>query len=183
MGLEIPFGTIAQGLQQFKGVKRRFDIRWRDVEERRVIVDDYAHHPTEIAATLEAARGFWPGRIVSVFQPHRFSRTLNCKDGFVSAFHQSDVVLISDIYSAGEDPISGVDSESLVAEIKKVARSEQDIIYSGDLTSTRKILSRIFKDGDLILCLGAGSITRLPDQIIAEIESVTTAAALPVGQA
>jgi UDP-N-acetylmuramate--alanine ligase len=181
LGLEIPFEAIAEGLQQFKGVKRRFDIRWRDVEERRAIVDDYAHHPTEIAATLEAARGFWSGRIISVFQPHRYSRTLNCKDGFLTAFHESDAVLISDIYSAGEDPISGVDSESLVAEIKKVARPEQDIIYSGDLNSTREVLSRIFKDGDLILCLGAGSITKLPDQIVAEVEAA--AIELPVGQA
>lgn len=181
LGLEIPFETIAEGLHEFKGVKRRFDIRWRDADDKRVIVDDYAHHPTEIAATLAAARGFWSGRIISVFQPHRYSRTMNCKDGFLSAFHQSDVVLISDIYAAGEDPIPGVDAEMLVAEMKKVARPEQDIVYSGDLGATKKVLCRIFKDGDLILCLGAGSITKLPDQMIAEVEAVP--AVETVGQA
>ncbi len=130
-------------------------------------MDDYGHHPTEITATLEAAKGYWPGRIISVFQPHRYSRTLNCRDGFLSAFSQSDIVLVTDIYSAGEEPIPGVDAATLVADMKKVARPPQEIIYGGDLPSTLNLVKSLFSDGDLILCLGAGTITRLPDQVVA----------------
>lgn len=164
--LDIPFDVIAQGLQEFRGVKRRFDIRWHDVTHKRAIVDDYGHHPTEISATLEAARNFWPGRIIAVFQPHRYSRTLHCRDGFLSAFAQCDVVMITDIYSAGEDPIPGVDAASLAAGIQKVAHQQQEIFYTGDLKATGERVANFFKDGDLVLCLGAGTITRLPDQIL-----------------
>lgn len=164
--LEVPFSSISLGLHHFRGVKRRFDLRWRDLKSAQAIVDDYGHHPVEIAATLDAARGFWPGRIITVFQPHRYSRTLNCKDGFMTAFLQSDVVLITDIYGAGEEPIPGVDSLSLVAEMKKTARPGQEIFYVGDLAQAKSHLDGIFTQNDLILCLGAGSITRLPDQLI-----------------
>lgn len=168
--LGVPFETIAKGLQEFHGVKRRFDIRWEDSVRKRAIVDDYGHHPTEIAATLAAARNFWPGRIITVFQPHRYTRTLHCHDGFLSAFSQSDIVLITDIYSAGEDPIPGVDSLSLVEDIRKVGASQKEIFYSGNLKTTQDQLKCLFTDGDLILCFGAGSITRLSDQLIASME-------------
>jgi UDP-N-acetylmuramate--alanine ligase len=167
--LNISFDLITRGLKAFRGVKRRFDIRWQDEIQKRVIVDDYGHHPTEISATLSAARNYWKGRIVSVFQPHRYSRTLHCHDGFLSAFSNSDVVLMMDIYSAGEDAIPGVDAVSLVADLKKVARPQQEIIYSGDLKNTQKLLMELFSDGDLVICLGAGSITRLPELLMAEV--------------
>ncbi|MEO5969292.1 MAG: UDP-N-acetylmuramate--L-alanine ligase [Bdellovibrionia bacterium] len=169
--LDIPFQVISKGLAEFKGVKRRFEIRWQDIAKRQAIIDDYGHHPTEIRATLEAAKAFWPGRIISVFQPHRYSRTLHCHDEFLSAFLQSDVVLITDIYSAGEEPIPGISAESLVREIKKVAQPHQQVIYSGDLGATCDVLKQMFSENDLILCLGAGSITRLPDQIMAHLKS------------
>ncbi|MBI2711659.1 MAG: UDP-N-acetylmuramate--L-alanine ligase [Bdellovibrio sp.] len=164
--LEIPFSSIVLGLKQFRGVKRRFDLRWKDSKNSRAIVDDYGHHPVEITATLEAARSYWPGRIITVFQPHRYSRTLHCKDGFLTAFLLSDVVLVTDIYGAGEDPIPGVDSSSLVGEMKKTARPGQEIFYVGDLSGAKSHVAGIFKENDLVLCLGAGSITRLPDQLI-----------------
>ncbi len=169
MQLDIPFEDIVKGLREFKGVKRRFDIRWQDFQRQRAIVDDYGHHPTEIAATLDAARNFWPGRIITVFQPHRYTRTLHCKDGFLSAFHRSDLVFVTDIYSAGEEPIVGVDSFSLVEDLKKVAHLQQNVIYSGNLEKTLNMVTEQFQDGDLVLCLGAGSITRLPDQLIVEL--------------
>ena len=167
--LEVPFETIVKGLSEFRGVKRRFDIRWQDLNNRKAIVDDYGHHPTEIAATLSAARSFWSGRIISVFQPHRYSRTLNCRDGFISCFSHSDVVLVTDIYSAGEDPIPGVDSQSLVAAMQDVAHPHQQIIYLGDLKNAPETIQPIFQNGDLIICHGAGTITKLPDQLVAQV--------------
>lgn len=165
--LEIPFEQIALALRTFQGVRRRFEIRWQDSGRRKAIIDDYGHHPTEIAATLKAVRSYWPGRVLTVFQPHRFSRTFHCRDGFLKAFHNTDVLLVSDVYAAGEDPISGADAPSLVAAIRKAMGDEKEIVYVGDLDTARDEALRRFSDGDLILLLGAGSVTRLADQIIA----------------
>ena len=173
MGLS--FAVVARGLEEFRGVKRRFEIRWQDVDGRRVIVDDYGHHPTEIAATLQAARSYWPGRIITVFQPHRYSRTLHCRDGFLSSFRNSDVVLITDIYAAGEDPIEGVDAQSLAAAIRKAASPNQEVLHVGDLASAREAVLARMQDGDLVLCCGAGTITRLPDQLMAAQSVVAVA--------
>lgn len=163
--LNISFARIAFGLNQFKGVDRRFQIRYRNETLSQAIVDDYGHHPTEIVATLKAARNFWPGRILTVFQPHRFSRTMHCRDGFLTAFGDTDVLYMADIYSAGEDPIPGVDSPSLCKEISKNSRNDQRIEYVGDLERIQdKILSE-FKQGDLILCMGAGSITKFAEKL------------------
>ena len=169
--MNIPFETIAKGLKSFQGVKRRFEIRWEDKARKMAIVDDYGHHPTEIAATLSAARAFWPGRIIVVFQPHRYSRTLHCRDGFLSAFHAADCVYITDIYSAGEDAIDGVTAAGLAADIRKLAPKDQEVIHVADLGGAKDAVLARFEKGDLVLCFGAGSITRLPDQIIAELPS------------
>ena len=169
MKLEIPFQKISQALGEFGGVKRRFEIRWENKTTKQAIVDDYGHHPTEILATLAAARQIWKGRIVTVFQPHRYSRTLHCREDFSKAFGDSDVVLITDIYAAGEEPIEGVSSQSLVELLRKTARgsgkNSDQIRYSGDLEQTRSLILSGFLPGDLILCLGAGSITKLADQL------------------
>lgn len=164
--LDIPFAKIEAGLTEFRGVKRRFEIRWKSQNNKRVIVDDYGHHPTEIAATLAAAKTFWPGRIVTVFQPHRFTRTLNCHDAFLTAFHLSDVVLLTDIYAAGEDPIEGVSTEALADDIRAVALPHQEVQCVGKMENARTEILKRFADNDLVLCMGAGSITKLPEQII-----------------
>ena len=169
--MDLEFDVIARGLAEFRGVKRRFEIRWQNAGTKQVIVDDYGHHPTEIAATLAAARSYWPGRILTVFQPHRYSRTLHCRDGFLSAFRHSDVVLITDIYAAGEDPIEGVDAASLAAAIRRVAPAQQEILHVGDLAAARDAIIDRMKPGDLVLCCGAGSITKLPDQLMATVAS------------
>lgn len=166
MELKIPFSEISKALAEFKGVDRRFQIRWKDDKRKRVIVDDYGHHPTEIAATLAAARNFWPGRIITVFQPHRYSRTVHCRDGFPSAFRSTDVLYLSDIYAAGEDPIPGVDAASLRDEIARAAGANQKIEYVGELDKIQSRLSQEFQDGDMILCLGAGSITKLAEKLV-----------------
>jgi len=164
--LELDFPTIAEGLAKFEGVKRRFEVRFENSHTQQLIIDDYAHHPTEIQATLEAARNAWPGRIIAIFQPHRYTRTLHCKNGFLRAFAKSDRVLITDIYTAGEKAIDGIDAESLAQAIQHHAPSHQTVLYSGNLASTRVIASQWFSPGDLIVCLGAGSITRLAEQLI-----------------
>jgi UDP-N-acetylmuramate--alanine ligase len=167
MGLE--FARVTEGLAEFRGVKRRFEVRWRDEAARQAIVDDYGHHPTEVAATLAAARAFWPGRIVTVFQPHRYSRTLHCHDGFLTAFRHSDRVLITDIYAAGEDPIEGVSAQALAEAVQRVAPQGQGVQYAGSLENACREVVRALLPGDLVLCLGAGTITRLPDQLIAAL--------------
>jgi UDP-N-acetylmuramate--alanine ligase len=169
--LKVSFAKIAQGLSEFRGVDRRFQIRYKDDQRRRVIVDDYGHHPTEIMATLQAARNFWPGRIITVFQPHRYSRTLHCRDGFMAAFRNTDVLYMSDIYAAGEDPIPGVDAASLCADIAQAGGGNQRIEHVSDLAEIQDRILREYQDGDMILCMGAGSITRLAEKLAASIQS------------
>ncbi len=161
-----PFESIRAGLMSYAGVRRRFDIRWKNESTQQLIVDDYGHHPTEVLATLAAAKSYWPGRIVTVFQPHRYSRTLHCRDLFAGAFQDSDVVLLTDIYAAGEEPITGVSAKALAEMMQKNCAQGKQIIYVGDLEEAKKKILTDFRTGDLVLCMGAGSITRLPDQLI-----------------
>jgi UDP-N-acetylmuramate--alanine ligase len=167
--LELSSDVIRKGLAEFSGVRRRFDIRWRSEESRQLIVDDYGHHPTEIIATLAAARRAWNGRILTVFQPHRFSRTLHCRDGFVAAFRGTDLLLVTDIYAASEDPIEGVTAEALAADIRRGTPGRPEVVYVGDLAAAKtRVLSEL-RPGDLVLCLGAGSITRLSEDLAKEL--------------
>ncbi len=163
--LQVSFETITQAMSEFKGVKRRFEIKLNDTDKKIVILDDYAHHPTEIKATLSAAREFWNGRIITVFQPHRYSRTQLCFQDFCGAFTQSDVVFLTDIYPASEEPIPGVSSEKLVAEMNRQKREDQKIQYIGDIKNAQDEVKKIVRSGDLVICLGAGSITQLSDRL------------------
>ncbi len=165
LNLGLSFDVASLALGAFHGVKRRFEVRWEDIAREQVVVDDYGHHPTEIAATLAAARGYWKGRIIAIFQPHRYSRTLHCHEGFLSAFKDADLLFLTDIYAAGEDPIDGVSSQSLADAIRSAVPAEKTVTYVGDLEKARDQVSLIAQSGDLILCLGAGTITRLPDQL------------------
>ena len=159
--------AIAGGLAKYTGVRRRFDIRWKDATSHRMIVDDYGHHPTEVKATLAAARLFWKGPILTVFQPHRYTRTQNCKDDFLTAFQRSDRVLISDIYAAGEDPIPGINSETLVKEMQTFSPGAE---YIGDLKNALPKILNHFTPGTLLLCMGAGSITQIPELLLRELQ-------------
>lgn len=158
MGVSFP--KIQAALKSFQGVRRRFDVRFRGQDH--AVVDDYGHHPSEIRATLQAAKQFWPGRIVTVFQPHRYSRTALCFEEFKGAFEGSDLTLISDIYAAGEPPIEGITSASLAQAVVGAGAR-----HSGDLEATLQLTLSLLEPGDLVLCMGAGSITSLPDRIIA----------------
>lgn len=168
--LKMDFKKVAAAIEKFQGVKRRFDVLFRDDHKKNCVVDDYGHHPTEIRATLEAARNFWKGRVVVVFQPHRYSRTLHCMNDFQSAFQQADLIWITDIYAAGEEAISGVSSERLSKNIEMHKAPHQSVSYVGSLDEAqKKVLSEI-KDGDLILCMGAGSITQLSAKLAQELK-------------
>ena len=160
--LEIPAGKIAEGLRNFRGVDRRFQKRGE--AHGITVVDDYGHHPTEIRATLEAARQCGFKRIHVVFQPHRYTRTRDLMDEFANAFTDADSVFVLPIYAASEEPIPGITADRLAHRITKPrAKFVED--FPAALTAATKNASQ----GDLILTLGAGSVSQLGPQIVATL--------------
>ena len=130
-----------------------------------LVVDDYGHHPTEIRATLAAAKlGSGGRRIVVLFQPHRYTRTHDLMQEFARSFNNADVVFITDIYAANEDPIEGVTAEALTAAIKRFGH--KDVNYIGALDSAAATLREHVQPGDLVLTLGAGTVNRVSDQLL-----------------
>jgi len=160
--LEIPFERIASALAEFQNADRRFQIKG---EARGVlVVDDYAHHPTEIMATLSAARQATERRIVTVFQPHRYSRVRALEEEFSRAFYHADVLIVLPIYAASEDPIEGITSEHLIERIKQFGH--RDVLYAKNFSAAEDILNRRLSEGDLMITLGAGDIWRLGEEIL-----------------
>jgi UDP-N-acetylmuramate--alanine ligase len=163
VGLELglPFERIAPGLQEFRGAERRFEVRG---EPRGIlIVDDYGHHPTEIAAVLSAARALGR-RIVVAFQPHRFTRTAMLIDQFGPALSGADAIVLTDIYAAGEDPIPGVTLDALAAAIRRGTDTPVEVAATlDDVVSRVKGLAR---PGDVVITLGAGSIGTVPERLL-----------------
>jgi len=154
--LEIPFEKIAQGLSAYKGVGRRFEILGE--AGGITVVDDYAHHPTEIKATLKAARGCWPDRrLVVLFEPHRYSRTQALMDDFAEAFEDADDVWITEIYPASEKPIVGVSGERLARSIRQ-ARDQTPVHFVETCEGLAQAVSPHLQPGDVVLTLGAGGI-------------------------
>jgi UDP-N-acetylmuramate--alanine ligase len=159
--------ALRAALRNFKGVKRRFTKtgEWNGV----TIIDDYGHHPVEIAAVLKAARAIVEGKLIAVVQPHRFTRVAHLFDGFCTCFNDADIVLVADIYAAGESPIEGVARDSLVAGlIEHGHRNARPLAEPSELAS---IIKELAESGDMVVCLGAGSITnwanRLPRDLAA----------------
>jgi UDP-N-acetylmuramate--alanine ligase len=153
--LGLAFGAVKAGLESFTGVDRRFQVRGE--ESGVLVVDDYGHHPTEIRVTLEALRLRAGGRrTVVLFQPHRFTRTAALWDDFCRAFHQADVLLVTDIYAAGEEPLPGVNGEALAKAIAE--RGHRHAAYAGPLAAAAAKLEAEAKEGDVVLTLGAGSV-------------------------
>lgn len=155
--------AIQAALQQFGGIGRRFQLLGtypseRDGEQGDVmLIDDYGHHPTEVAATIAAARAGWPEhRIVMAFQPHRFSRTRDLYDDFVSVLSEVDVLLLLDVYSAGEAPVQGADSRALAKSLRM--RGKVEPIYVGDRGELMRVLADILQPNDMLLAQGAGNI-------------------------
>ncbi|HEV2705278.1 MAG TPA: UDP-N-acetylmuramate--L-alanine ligase [Pyrinomonadaceae bacterium] len=160
--LEVPFETIARALSEYTGVNRRFQFKGEEAGV--LVVDDYAHHPTEIRATLAAAKvGSAGRRIIVLFQPHRYTRTKDQMDEFARSFNNADVVLVSDIYAASEDPIEGVTAESLVEAVHRYGH--KDVRYVGALEEATRALLAEAREGDMVITLGAGSVYRVSDQL------------------
>ncbi|MGO8756956.1 MAG: UDP-N-acetylmuramate--L-alanine ligase [Terracidiphilus sp.] len=166
--LEVAPGRIAEGIAHFRGVDRRFQQRG---EARGVrVVDDYGHHPTEIRATLAAARESTRGRIHVVFQPHRYSRTLDLLDQFGGAFKDADTVIVLPIYAASEEPIPGVTAERLAERIGDEPGGPR-VEFAPDFAAAVQVAASAAREGDLILTLGAGSVSQLAPQILAALEA------------
>ena len=174
--LEVPFDTIAHALGEFSGADRRFQFKGEEAGV--TVVDDYGHHPTEIKATLSAARIGAPNRrIVVLFQPHRYTRTNDLMDEFASAFNNADVLFVTDIYAASEPPIEGVDAEILTGRIKSWGHKNAE--YVGAVESAPEILRANVREGDLVITLGAGSVHRAGDQLLALLRGESVQAAQP----
>ena len=163
VGLELglSFDQIASGLADFRGAERRFEVRGEP--HGILVIDDYGHHPTEIAAVIAAARTLGR-RIIVAFQPHRFSRTAALKSAFGPSLADADHVVLTDIYSAGEDPIPGVTVEALAAAIRERTRRPVDVVVT--LSDVAPALARLARPGDLVITLGAGSIGSVPEPLI-----------------
>ena len=165
--LNIPFETIKSALETLEGVQRRMEVK--GVAQGITVVDDYGHHPTEIKTTLQAVKESWPDkRIILAFQPHRYTRTRALFDEFSRAFYQSDLMVVMPIYSAGENPINGVDSSRLCEEIK--AHGHKEVICMDGMESTLSYLKDVLRSGDLLLTLGAGDVWKVGTAILKELE-------------
>jgi UDP-N-acetylmuramate--alanine ligase len=168
--LEVPAEKIAEGLANFRGVDRRF--QQRGTARGITVVDDYGHHPTEIRATLAAARECGHQKIHVVFQPHRFSRTLDLLDEFSDAFRDADSLIVLPIYAASEEPIPGVTGERLAERIRLSVKTEgPQVQFAVDFPTAVAAAVAWAKEGDLILTLGAGSVSQLALLILAALES------------
>jgi len=168
LDLEIPFLTIQKALAGFAGVQRRFQIRGTAAGV--TVVDDYGHHPAEIRATLAAAKAGFDSRVVTVFQPHRYTRTRDLKTEFLTAFNQADVLVVMDIYPAGEPPIPGVSAADLAEGIR--AHGHRNVTFLGsDRARIVEYVTEISRPGDLIVTLGAGDVSQLGPDILRRLEA------------
>lgn len=165
--LNLDFPVIKKALETFEGVQRRFQIKGE--YHKITVVDDYGHHPTEIKATLSAAKSIWPQRLIVAFQPHRYSRTRDLYKEFLSAFNHADILLITDIYPAGEDPLPGVHAETLLIGIKQ--HGHKHVYYHPQKDELVDHLLELVKPGDVVITLGAGDIWKAGIQLLNKLKS------------
>lgn len=169
MELEITFGTIQEALEGFTGVQRRFQLKGEAAGI--TVIDDYAHHPEEIKVTLAAARGLGERRIIALFQPHRYTRTRDLFDEFLSAFAQADALFITDIYPAGEDPIPEVTAETLCQGIEQQGGTE--VRYVPDREHLVDEVLPVLRPEDIVITLGAGNIWEISEVIVEALREET----------
>ena len=161
--LGIPFEQVRAGLSDYAGVGRRFQVK--GAAGGVTVVDDYGHHPVEVRATLAAAREVWPDRrIVVGFQPHRYTRTRALFREFLSAFHDADVLLVFDVYSAGEDPIEGATGEALCLAVRE--HGHREALYVGKSSEAGEAVRAILRPGDIFLTMGAGDVWKLGEGLL-----------------
>lgn len=161
----ISINDIRSVLRDFSGVQRRFQLIGENKNIK--VFDDYAHHPTEIKATLAAAKQCNPERIIAVFQPHRYTRTLNLHEEFSDAFTDADILIITDIYSAGEKPITGVTSQLIINSIKR--EQKRDVIYIPNKDEIVPYLKKTIRPGDFVFTIGAGDIFKVAEQLTEQL--------------
>ncbi|WP_418127627.1 UDP-N-acetylmuramate--L-alanine ligase [Variovorax sp. KK3] len=169
--LNVPDEAVQRGLADFKGVGRRFQ-RYGEVKLRGAhglgsftLIDDYGHHPVEMAATIAAARGAFPGRrLVLAFQPHRYTRTRDCFEDFVKVIGGADAVLLGEVYAAGEPPIVAADGRSLARALRVAGKVEP--VFVDDIAAMPQAILDNARDGDVVICMGAGSIGAVPGRVV-----------------
>jgi UDP-N-acetylmuramate--alanine ligase len=166
--MQLADGVVRTSLTNFKGVRRRFTRtgEWNGVP----IIDDYGHHPVEIAAVLKAARAITPGRVIAVVQPHRYTRLNDLFDGFCTCFNDADIVLVADVYAAGETSIDGIDRGALVAGL--AAHGHRNPLSLGSPAELAPLVRELAMPGDIVVCLGAGSITNWANALPAELAAL-----------
>jgi UDP-N-acetylmuramate--alanine ligase len=170
--LGVPDEAVQRGLAEFHGVGRRFQSYGQVAVPAAhgaghfTVVDDYGHHPVEMAATLAAARGAFPGqRLVLAFQPHRYTRTRDCFEDFVKVINQADAVLLAEVYAAGEAPIVAADGRSLARAVRVAGQIEP--VFVDDVSAMAQAVLHMARDGDVVLCMGAGSIGAVAAEVVA----------------
>jgi UDP-N-acetylmuramate--alanine ligase len=166
--LNLDFSVVQDALKNFEGVQRRFQVKGEC--NNIILVDDYGHHPTEIRATLSAAKEIWKRRLVVVFQPHRYTRTRDLFKDFLTAFNQADLLLLTDIYAAGEDPLPGINAESLFLGIKE--HGHKNIYYQPQKEGIVDHLLTLLEPEDVVITLGAGDIWQIGEPLLKKIKSL-----------
>ena len=160
--LDVSFTTIQEALKSFSGIHRRLEIKWDGGIK---LIDDYGHHPTEIRATLGAIRQMWKGRIIVVFQPHRYTRTRALMDEFVTSFNEADVLMVTEIYAASEEKIEGV-SGSVLSDKIHTSGHKHVVFVPTKEDAAEKVLA-IAREGDVVITLGAGDIYKIGERLTA----------------
>lgn len=158
--LDIPFSTVKEALKDFGGIHRRLEIKWDGAIK---LIDDYGHHPTEIRATLSAMRQMWKGRIIVVFQPHRYTRTKALMEEFVTSFNEADVLIVTEIYAASEEAIEGVNGHVLSENIRTSGHKNVIFVPTKE-DAAEKVLS-VAHEGDVVITLGAGDIYKIEERL------------------
>lgn len=168
--LDISNKDIINGLGNYKGVKRRFETKFNIESKNILFIDDYAHHPKEIKETLKSIKSGWPDRrIITIFQPHLFSRTMNFYIEFANALILSDYIILTDIYAAREKPIKNINSNMIINEIKKIGHKNS--IYINKLRKIPQKIKKIAKNDDIIITMGAGNIYTIIKNLYNEINN------------
>jgi len=162
MDLDIPVSNIFQALENYRGIGRRFELKKKI--NNIMVIEDYAHHPTEIKTTLDAAKKGWPRRIIAIFQPHRYSRLSLLMKEFGTAFNEADILIITEVYPAGENPIAGVSGKALYKEILQFGH--KNIYFEQDLKKIPSIVGKLALQKDMIIIMGAGNISTVIPGII-----------------